>query len=197
MTAASIINYRVAPNSEKKRPTSHPKLTVQKNLDNNQQAMFKPMYERQKMQMFPMRTKSITTSNLNHYNQMHPTAQTINHKRFNALSLRSDSGEEQGLPKSHILTAKTISRKQNHDNAAHRPTISRVRDGRVRDIDSHSLADTGDSGVEPSCNRQSVILNYGARSLHPHLNTYGSTNTLFGKAELVDYSSIAAADYHS
>ena len=190
MTAASIINYKVPATQEDRRPVSHPKLTVQCNMDNNQQAMFKPMFERQKMQMFPMRTKSVSTS-LNNFNQINSTAQTINHKRFSAIQQRRDSATDKGLPKSHILTAKTISRKYVEGEATSKQQRANVQ---MTNSDSNSSTRPVES---PKRSRENTLLNYEIKSLHPYLNTYSPVDRNFGKAELVDYSSIMTGDYRT
>lgn len=187
MTASSIINYKVPPSEERQRPTSHPKLAIQKNMNNSQQAMFKPMFERQKIQMFPMRTKSINASNLNHFDQLRSGMQTSNHKRFSGLGLQRDHPGGKGLPKTHILTAKTINRTL-HSQHSNKP--SKSKEGEMMVQLSQASVDSNRQETNPSSLRI-----YEPKSLHPLLNSYKPVDRNFGRAELVDYSSGLANNY--
>lgn len=194
MTAASIINYRVP--SAQRQPTTHPKLSVQRNME-SAHAMFKPMIERQKTQMFPMRMKGVTTSSVNAYDQMHSALQTTNHKRFHALNLRhSPRSADRGLPKTHILTAKNIHRKEG-EQAESSQVYDRVKP--LSTDDSKNVITTIKAKPHQSHPLNNVVVSSNSKSLHPYLSsvgdTYKSVKRNFGKAELVDYSSILASSY--
>jgi len=223
MTAASIINYKVpstpqtyksvtgylSPSEHRtptgqRPPTTHSKLSVLKNVE-VQPSRFKSMIERQKTQMFPMRMKSINTSSMNHYDHLNSANQTVNHKRFIATPFRRASPTEKpiekGLPRTHILTAKTLHKaqcKESKETIQERETISPVK--------KPWSAEKIDATSAEKHNRykqamHKIVLSYGCKSLVPFCDTdNGTSNSVsvdhqYSKAELVDYSTVVAMTY--
>lgn len=202
MTAASIINYRV-PSANRRPPnTSHPRLSVQKNMETKHSPMFKPMIERQKIQMFPMRMKAITTSSLKQYDAPNSPMQTTNSKRFNNLNLRPALPLDKGLPKSHVLTAKHIKNKV----PVARESVTEIKIPireltPLSDISDNTKGGRWTTPLHQRTLHNILLNNYGRPSMHPFLTPHDEITRVdksFGKAELVDYGSIATSNnYHT
>lgn len=219
MTAASIINYRVPPDTY--RPQTHHKITVQNHVD-AKHPMVRTMLERQKTQLLPLKMRAMANSSINktgnYHDVNHSAKQTMNQKRFNALNLKpsapsvpSAPSNDKGLPRNHILKAKNISKA---NGAASKDIIldNRKQTNGAKSSNNESKIDTelrcGSENSQRAREEQrkevsDFILTYGHKSLHPYLSsaiessTFTTVGKSYSKAELVDYSTIMDNRYQS
>ena len=223
MTAASIINYRVAQDTYRP-PTHHNKITVQNHVD-AKHPMVRTILERQKTQLLPLKMRALANSSANktgtYHDPHHSVKQTLNQKRFSALNLKpsapttaaaASSIDSKGLPRNHILKAKNIAKSSSGGSKEVSAENGKQTNGAKNSSDESKSETEAKCGSANSQNGRSeqqckeisdFILAYGHKSLHPYLataiesSTFSTVGKSYSKAELVDYSSILDSRYQN